>query len=505
MTLRTQDYINLIMRLLACSILTLLVGCVIDADYPVKTIKQSGGSYAGDKNTWISHWDVSFQNTHGLDLSGSNWAVSGQIDSSGNVYTSTIAQGPLVELNVGNDHVISKLTNKGKLSWIRQLTPALDASILTNSGNQTPAPNGTSIDEFDNFYAAGVTTTAMFEANGANDAYVVKFSSDGDFLWGRQIGTQTIADYNTANATAFSANGIETVQELITVGQYTYIFGTTNRGLGGVNADNANDIYIAKLDNMTGELVSLWQNEQSGSQVFQRASFNGTDFILYAFTEVDLGDGLEGAADSVLYRVSEDFSSFEFQHLGTAFAAANSLDLSITESHGHIVTDGTSTYISYRATNKIGSENIQGMDLVLFKFTGIDTLVWARQYGAMLMPNGTGNEFLNALALTQDNTITIGFRTTSSLFDAYVGASDLAFINIDPSNGFINWGTQFGQYSRTPVKGAFLTDDEWLYDLRYRDGYIYVFASSESAKFVGDLVGTETSVIVKLRANNGRY
>ena len=102
-------------------------------------------------------------------------------DGLGNVYTVGQTAGSLWHTNAGsNDIFVTKHDTTGNLQWIRQIGTTGDETF-----------NGVWADQSGNVYAAGWTRAALGgpALGGLADALLVKYSTAGDLLWSKQLGT----------------------------------------------------------------------------------------------------------------------------------------------------------------------------------------------------------------------------------------------------------------------------------------------------------------------------
>jgi hypothetical protein len=159
------------------------------------------------------------------------WDVAA--DGLGNVYTVGQTDGSLGSTNAGeSDAFITKHDATGNLQWIRQ---------FASSGTETL--NGVWADDAGNVFASGWTRAALGGAylGGTGDALVMKYSTDGDLLWSKQLGT------NASDA----ANDIEGDA----LGNL-YIGGNTRGSWATANAGGA-DFVVAKLSAGGGSATSV--------------------------------------------------------------------------------------------------------------------------------------------------------------------------------------------------------------------------------------------------------
>jgi hypothetical protein len=128
---------------------------------------------------------------------GSATAGSFTIDSSGNIYiigsfTGTVDFNPSVPLyygltagNLGSSY-IQKLNANGGLVWVKKMdfiTGGLGSIEIGDNGNLIIIGNFK--DSVDIDPGTGVH---MLYSNGGYDAYILKFSANGNFIWAKSFG-----------------------------------------------------------------------------------------------------------------------------------------------------------------------------------------------------------------------------------------------------------------------------------------------------------------------------
>jgi hypothetical protein len=114
------------------------------------------------------------------------------------------------------------------VEWIRQLS-----SPATEWGQSS------TIDELGNVYVSGFTHSDLLGQNqGGEDAFIVKYSPDGNLEWAHQFGTS-----QSDSSSYVSGDGLGNV----------YLAGITGGAIGGANV-GSNDVFVRKYDNNGNEL-----------------------------------------------------------------------------------------------------------------------------------------------------------------------------------------------------------------------------------------------------------
>ncbi len=168
---------------------------------------------------------------------------------------------------------IMKLSTKGEIVWEKDL-----------SESQTVAMRTVAVDSDNNVYAGGLTWGDLFQnKSGDMDAFIVKFSPDGNQLWGKQWGSSS--KLVQAETTGIVVDSNDNIYVLTTsIGEIEVLSKYTNNGdkVWGVNKtdtlysaiaiDYENNLYLggkgSKNDrihkyNSNGEQV--WTSNDKGS------------------------------------------------------------------------------------------------------------------------------------------------------------------------------------------------------------------------------------------------
>ncbi|MCT7997590.1 SBBP repeat-containing protein, partial [Laspinema olomoucense] len=217
--------------------------------YMIGTTEGSlGDTNAGSSDVWVSKHtgDGDLVWIRQLGASGSDESSDISIDSNGNIYITGNTHNSLGGLNGGNgnpDTFVAKYDNNGNRLWVRQLgTSAEDYSAAIAT------------DESSNVYITGNTFGSLGSANAgssySSDAFISKYSSSGDLIWTKQLGSES---YEGSTGIAIAPSG------------EIYITGTTLGTLEGTNL-GSNDIFIAKYS-INGDRLWTRQAGTSASDV----------------------------------------------------------------------------------------------------------------------------------------------------------------------------------------------------------------------------------------------
>lgn len=196
------------------------------------------GTHAGLRDAFLSKYDNNGNHiwTRQFGTSGEDRINGVTTDDVGNVFVCGHTGGALDDIYSGSyDVFLRKYDSSGNLLWGNQFgTSSLDYA------------NGIALDGLGDIYITGATSGQLGDnIYGGEDAFVSKFTSDGDYSWTKQLGTA----------------GIDKSQDIVidSLGSL-FLCGETTGSLGGPNAGWI-DLFLSKLDS-EGNL--LW-NQQLGS------------------------------------------------------------------------------------------------------------------------------------------------------------------------------------------------------------------------------------------------
>jgi hypothetical protein len=440
-------------------------------------------------------WNTNYGIANSISLTGSSWPLAIAVGSDHSPVINLWPAPNMFAPGVGQVASFVKMSPTGSIVWAKQLIPATFPTMIDPSPNSWPET--AQIDSDDSIYFAGFTSSNMFETNGgSNDMWIVKLDKNGNTLWAKQIGADTIAAYNVANGTSFSAAGLERAGDATIVGASLYLAGTTSGSLGATNPDGGSDVFMIKIDRATGALQKIWQAGQPGNQYAGHPTYINNKFILGGSTDTSLNDTLSGTSDILFYQVSADLSAATHHQLGQNFATANGLNLSGGESAGSMMIDPHGNMVLPFTCVFDFIEVHQGNDICVISMSNVSTVNWVKHFGTTSLPTGTANESLKSASIDSKGTLFLTLQTTSSLFDNFAGGIDYALIKVNSSDGTLISGKQYGQNAGSPFASGSLTGNEWNYASVYRDGKVYSILSSESTNVVGPNPGTETPLFI---------
>ncbi|MFM6056008.1 MAG: SBBP repeat-containing protein, partial [Sphaerospermopsis kisseleviana] len=332
---------------------------------------------------------------------GNDYAYGIGNDSSGNVYTTGYTEGSFAgsTLQGSSDAFITKYNTNGTQAWVKQFgTAAQDYAYSI------------SVDSNGNSYIAGQTwgTFAGNTTQGAFDAFIAKYDTNGTQTWVKQFGTS--ADEEATSIILDSS----TNSLLVTGHTYGSFAGSTN--LGGL------DVFVSKYDtNGTQTWVKQLRTSSNEYSTGVASDSTGNIYVTGYTTGAFSGNTNRGAEDGFLAKYSSTGTQLWVRQFGTT--GQDFLQKVKTDSAGNIyvvgVTSGTFT----------GNTSVGGWDSYIAKYNTSGTQLWVRQFGT------NSNDEAVGLNLDNQGNIYVSGRTYGS-FPTYTnqGGSD-GYIAVFDTNG----------------------------------------------------------------------
>ncbi len=269
-------------------------------------------------------------------ISSINVHVTAAVDSSQNVYlvgdfygTMDVDPGPGV-VNVtstagGSDwgYYMVKLNNAGELQWARTLdSNGLDPLRIEVDGH------GNLIVASSFFGGSPTDVDAgpgqfLIDQKGAYDSVVLKYSTDGDFVWARQIGNAGASQAVNGPSLAVGPQG-DIYMGARFVGDLDLDPGAGVHIVS--NSDATNDAYLVQL-NADGNYVSSYVTEGDGSTVLR-------DIELTSDGSVILGGYFSGTVDFAPGSASLPLTSFHSSVDGLALKLNSDLTVAWARQFG---------------------------------------------------------------------------------------------------------------------------------------------------------------------------
>jgi hypothetical protein len=211
------------------------------------------GTNAGSLDAFVAKYAVSGDALWSRQLGTSEVDTSSgvSVDAAGNVFIAGATSGALDGSAGGfGDAFVAKYSRDGALEWVRQL-----------GTSQPDAASAVSVDAEGNVVIAGYSRGSLDGGREGldADAFVAKYSTDGELLWARQLGSQPGYDDLAASVSSDAASNV------VIAG---HAFGDLEAGSRG-----SADAFMAKYS-ATGELMWL---RQRGDANYDSADAVATD------------------------------------------------------------------------------------------------------------------------------------------------------------------------------------------------------------------------------------
>ena len=323
-------------------------------------------------------------------------------------------------------------------------------------------------------YIAGQTASYELEGqfnSGYNDTLISKFNSDGGKVWTRLFGTKE-DDAATALTTGIDGS--------------IYISGYTSGSLDGQTNSGERDAYLAKF---TSDGTKIWTRLLGTSKdESAQALTSGTDGSIY------VGGNTKGNLDGQINSGDIDVFITKYNPDGskawTRLIGSSGVDIASALTTG---IDG-SIYISgYTSGSLDGQTNSGKNDAFITKYNPDGSKSWTRLIG------GIGNQQANALTTGIDGSIYVGGTTEGNLNGQITFGYVDSFVAKYNSEGIIAWTrliptTSTDSITTDPYGSIYITGKTRSYPittLEYYAGNVAIIDGFEQA-------GTSDAFVIKL-------
>jgi Ca2+-binding RTX toxin-like protein len=370
----------------------------------------TNGAFAGNTNAGNYDGYITKYNPDGsqawirqFGTSGTDYAMGTGNDNAGNVYAAGYTNGAFAgATNLGsNDGFITKYTPTGTLAWVKQFGTAADDTSY-----------GISVDSNGNSYVIGGTYGA-FAGNvtqGAYDAYIAKYDTNGTQTWIKQFGTN---QYDEAIGVSLDSN------------DNIYVLGLTAGAFAGNTNVSGFDVFVSKY-NSSGTQAWVKQLGSSGNNYVGingiSTDSTGNVFITGYTDGTFSGNTSLGSLDGFVAKYSSTGTLAWVRQFGTT-----SEDYSIaskTDSAGN-------TYVTGSTSGQLtGNTALGGYDGFLAKYNTSGTRLWVKQFGT------SSNDYANGLSIDKLGNIYVSGWTEYGSFPTYTnqGGTD-SYIALFDTNG----------------------------------------------------------------------
>ena len=412
------------------------------------------------------------------------------VDDSGNVYTTGTFRGT-GDFDPGSgtsnltsagysDAFVSKVDSSGNFIWAKQMGGTdndYGSPIAIDTTNATGGIylGGTfsGIADFD----PGTGTYNLTSA-GYSDAFVVKLSTSGNFIWAKQMGGTSGAYYVSGGSIVLDASG-----NVYTTGQFG---GTVDfdpgAGIYNLTAVNAN-IFVSKMD-ASGNFI--WAKQMGGTSSSNSSSIkvdiNGNVYTTGSFigtSDFDPGSGIYNLTSAGIWDifVSKLDSSGNFLWAKLLGGSAEDESHSATvDMNGNVYTTGRFKGIADFDPGS-GTYNLTPAgiwDIFVSKLDSSGNFVWAKKMG------GSDYDYGNSIAVDLSGNVYIT--------GGFIGTSDF-----DPGSGTFNLTSISGSWdifvSKLNSSGNFILAKQMGGTLD-EEGYGIAVDASENIYLTGYFSGT---------------
>jgi hypothetical protein len=328
------------------------------------------------------------------------------VDSSSSIYVTGHTYSQELDGNIssgGYDVFITKYSSSGDKLWTK---------LLGESGSEFVT--SIAVDSSDNIYIAGYTESDLDGniSSGGYDAFIAKYSSNGDKLWTKLLGGNEMEHW--ASLFIDSSSNI-------------YVTGGTESNLDGNTNSGEIDIFIAKY---SSSAEKEWTRVLGGAGAEQAraivADSSGNAYITgYTFSNLD-GNISSGLADIFVAKYSSSGDKLWVELLGSSESDAGT-SIAIDSSDNIYI-------VGYTYGDLDGNANSGSLDTFIAKYSSSGERLWTRLLG------GAANDGSWSIEVdSMDNPYISGY--TNSILTA--GEHDI-FITKYSSSGDKMWTKIFG-------------------------------------------------------------
>ncbi|ERJ57861.1 hypothetical protein M472_16255 [Sphingobacterium paucimobilis HER1398] len=363
------------------------------------------------------------------------------VDASGNVYVVGQFEGTNVDFDPGSgaylmsstggqDIFVQKLDANGNFLWARRYGSATDDVAY-----------GIALDNMANVYLTGrFTQTVEFDpstvltSKGAADGFVLKLSTEGDFIWAKQMGG---TGFDIANGIAVDVDG-----DVYTTGSFV---GTADFDPGSgvynlVGQGSTTDIFVQKLDRdgnfvwaigMGGPTndVGYSLGVDAAKNVYVTGNFTG----IATFGNVTLNAGTTGARDIFVTKINANGTVSWAKSMGLPAPHDDSFGLAVDPTGNVYVTGGfRGNNAPFGPSIKLTSISAGVHDVFVQKLNTNGTVLWAKNIGGAAADSGY------SIALDgEGNVYTTGYFTAGADIDFDPGEGNFPLVSNGLTDAFV--------------------------------------------------------------------
>lgn len=427
--------------------------------------------------------------------SGHDFGYGVAADAKGNIFVTGSTSGSLFGPNQGSGDVwLAKYDANGNL--------VNGLQFGTGAGE---VPYNVVTDKDGNFYLAGSTGGSFVAGKKSpegTDAWVAKYDSNGNLLWGRQVGeTSNFGDFG------FSTSGFglqvddagNVYLSGLSINENTKINPETGKPFLDFTVED--DSWVIKFDSNGNQQWSTKIKDPDPNSPLALAPFfdesydlavdkSGNSYLVGwtqgLVKESDPGRDLL-KYDAWLSKVDKDgkiawTKQFGSKDLGLDFAWG--VD---TDSKGNI-------YVTGWTTGTVGSQNFGSYDVWLTKFTPDGKQEWAKQIGS----KGDDGQFLSDIVIDANDNIFVSGYTNDKLGSGSADSSYNAWVGKFDTNGNNQWIQLVGVKDKADYATRLAVSNGLVTVTGYTEGFL---GSSNNAQAQG--AGVDAWV-AQLSASSGK-
>lgn len=338
------------------------------------------------------------------DSSGIDHARSVAVDVAGNAWMTGITYGDLGGPNLGSsDAYLLKYDGTGSLLFSVQI-----GTSTADSGWHV------AVDSSCKAFVVGRTMGDLggMHIGGTYDGFISKYSSSGDLLWSRQIGT-------TSNDEAYSV--------AVDAGGNAFVTGYTSGSLGGINPNAPWDEAVLIKYSPLGDVV--WSRQigtTDHEQGFGVATDSCGNAFIAGYTQGSLAADNAGGQDGFLAKYDGAGGLLWKRQIGTA---AYDIVCSVaTDASGN-------AFIAGKTGGAFEGTDYADYDAYVAKYDPDGNLLWLKQFGT------AGADSADCLAVDADGNIFVGGTSQGGLGGS-AGDTDAFVLKFDTSGSLI-WSQEY--------------------------------------------------------------
>ncbi|WP_428328558.1 gliding motility-associated C-terminal domain-containing protein [Mucilaginibacter sp.] len=399
---------------------------------------------------------------------GSSIPASVKVDSQNNIYITGIYSGtvdfdPSASAynltSVGDfDVYVAKYTTTGTLIW----AVSIGGSGLDQVNDMALDANGNpTITGQYNSPAMDVdpsAATSIINNNGDNDAFIVKFDTNGKLIWGKSVGGP-FTDYGNRVATDAFGDVIEVIkyQSTIIVGANSYSSQGSFNGMIIKYDPAGNVLWAVNLaDNNDSETRAV--TVDSNSNIIVSGNFSGAD----NFDPLGSGYTLNGNGAGIFLAKYSPAGALTWATSLSGTATNNNIYLCVNSSNDVFLDAPFSSVLGFNS-NTTTLNAVGNQDIFLAKYSSSGNYQWVKDIGA-----SSATVYNYGIVSSKDDNLYIsGYFSGTVDFDPSTtsvapvsdhGQRDLFFAKYD-SNGDYKWAFSAGNANCSNTLGRNLAVD----------------------------------------------